>query len=118
MGQKGKTMKLRYNRKQYMDREQPEVTHQVYYEQFATPEVIALVKRHIGVDRIKASTDEWFNDIPLGRWDAISGYPGDVIAALNASNASTTREGRGWHSMSDLVCIVKAAARMIKEDRA
>lgn len=102
---------IEHNRRAYMANE---VDHQAYYAQYVTDEVLRMVGARIGEDRIKASTDRWFNDIPLPLWDGITGYPRDVIAALDASNASTTKDGVPWHSLSDLVCIAKAAARQIR----
>jgi hypothetical protein len=98
-------------RKQYMTNE---VSHDQYYGQpaFCTPEVKSLVARFIGIGQIVKSTDPHFNDIPLLRWDAlhtnIIGLVGKAIAEAN---------GTGGISLSDTVCIAKAAARQLKEAR-
>lgn len=59
-------------RQQYMDNSKE--LHHAYWLQFATPETFSLVRSSIGVDRIKASTDPYMNDIPLARWDALNQY--------------------------------------------
>lgn len=106
------TLDLDFNRAAYMS---GKVDHQTYYVQYVTDEVLSLVKYSIGEDAIKFSTDPYFNDIPLYRWDvAGTRMPLNVVLALNASNASTTRGGVAGHSKSDLVCILKAAARTIR----
>lgn len=101
-------------RKQYMQnhsRQHDEhgsgqVAHNEYYAQFVNDDVLRIVKRSIGEDVIKASTDEHFNDIPLSRWD---GTHGVAYATKEMRDAA----GEGW-SMSTNVCILKAAARQIR----
>lgn len=106
------TLTLQHNRRAYMARE---VDHQTYYAQFVTPEVERMVRNYIGEDKIKASADPHFNDISLGLWDNVGRLlRGDVLRLLDWSNASTTKDETPWHSLSDLVCIVKAAARKIR----
>lgn len=97
-----------YTRKQYMAKE---VTHQEYYEQFGQ-HLIALVANWVGEDRIKASTDESFNDIPLSIWDAMAPNVRQIVGRSIAD-----ANGTGGISLSDCVCAAKAAARMIREDR-
>jgi hypothetical protein len=85
-----------------------EATHDAYYGQFVTDAVVGLVRRWIGEKRIRASTDPNFNDIPLAQWDALHT---DVISLCGAA----IREAQGHGaSLSDCVCIAKAAARKIK----
>ena len=51
-----------------------ECTHNEYYAQFVNAAVLMRVSRMIGLDKINASKDEHFNDIPLplerltGQW--------------------------------------------------
>jgi hypothetical protein len=93
---------ITFTRKQYMNNE---CTHEQYYAQFATPEVVSQVKSQIGEAAIKASTDPHFNDIPLRKWDnlGISVYKSDMEAAGD------------YLTLAGKVCIAKAAARIIKD---
>lgn len=86
--------------------------HHAYWLQFATPRTFALVENVIGKERIKASTDPHFNDIPLAIWDRC-----DIISTANKA-ALVAADGCGgkkfrW-SMSSNVCIAKACAKEIK----
>jgi len=93
-------------RKQYINEE---ATHKEYYGQFA-PSLVRLVGDVIGREKIQASTDEYFNDIPLKRWDALQG---SVMAICGAAIAEASG---GGVSLSDCVSAAKAAARLIRED--
>ncbi len=96
------------NRKQYMD---GEIDHNQYYEQFVTNEVLFTVANSIGVKNIKESKDPHFNDIPLSKWDMLKGsIPMGKVAESNAS----TNGGVKAYSLSDVVSLAKAAARIIK----
>ena len=102
-------------RKQYMNKE---FTHAEYYAQFVDDSLKAYVADAIGKDKIKKSTDPYFNDIDLIQWDRLHG----VIRmhcgkSLSESNSSTCAPGsRGGVSLSDTVCVAKAAARQIREE--
>jgi hypothetical protein len=116
---------IKYTRKEYMA---GEVSHNDYEAQFVNAEVINYVLRGIGRDRILASKDEHFNDIPLAKWDALCGvsffgsqmngspsFPNAFLVGL--ANLTTYAEGKsyGAHvSCGDGVCLLKAAARAIK----
>lgn len=92
-------------RKEYLD---GKVSHDDYYNQFVTKEVIEIVKRDLGVDTIKASNDPHFNDIPLKLWDRyyqLNSFPG-----INEK----LKQAGDFPSNAGIVCIAKAAARMIK----
>lgn len=91
-------------RNQYMTNE---ATHKQYYEQFVNQAVKNAVLQYIGKDKIMASTDEHLNDIPLRRWDAIS-LPELAVSMKDCGDYLTA---------SVQVCILKAAAKMIKEGR-
>ena len=88
------------------------VRHDDYYGQpaFCTPEVKSYVAKAIGIERILASPDPHFSDIPLERWDAL--HPAIVIMVGRAIREAN---GNGGIALSDTVCIAKAAARLIKE---
>ena len=80
--------------------------HRKYYAQFVSDATIRFVVSIIGADVIKASTDEYMNDIPLHRWDRMHGsLPLAVsLKSLGESN-----------SLSTTVCIAKEAARIFAE---
>lgn len=88
----------------------PEGSHRAYYAQFVTSDVRRLVARGIGVPTIRASTDRdrAFNDIPLRRWDAlVRQLPRAVVAQL--------KEAGDWLSLCTGVCILKEAARQLRD---
>lgn len=92
------------------------ISHDDYYGQFVTGAVIEAVKCSISETRIRRSQDPHFNDIPLGEWDDLAKcLPAKTWSAVAHSNASTTRGGVPNVSLSDKVCLVKAAARMIRD---
>ena len=90
-------------RKQYMD---GEATHREYNSQFVNRSVKWRVLQHIGEDKLRASTDEHLNDIPLKKWDQL----GSV-----GSRAQWDATG-DWPTMAGFVCIHKEAARQLIED--
>ena len=90
-------------RKQYLD---GECTHREYYGQFVTDRIKQTVARHIGLDKLKESTDEHFNDIPLQRWDCCL-IPGTVAGWLRKAGDV------GGESLADRVCVAKEAGRQL-----
>lgn len=96
-----------YTRQQYMANE---VTHQEYYGQFCSNSVIRLVTDRIGMDQILRSTNPHFNDIPLNQWD-------NLEPVIRMMVGSTLQKLNGQVSLSDCVCVAKAAARIIKENQ-
>ena len=82
------------------------VSHREWYAQFVTNETKDRISRIIGKDRIKASTDPHFNDIPLREWDAIVHTYGVT---------KRIREAGDYPTLSNGVCILKEAARQIRE---
>lgn len=95
------------SRKDYMA---GKVCHDVYYGQFCNEGVKSAVLHSIGKARIKRSADKHFNDIPLVMWDSMAGA---IKSACGRQIAEAN--GTGGISMSDCVCVAKAAARIIKE---
>lgn len=94
------------------DRAANTALHRKYYGQFVTPAVIDTVVRFIGRDVILNSTnkDGCFNDIPLLRWDKLSGLIGAMC------NGHIRRcNGSGGVSLSDHVCVAKEAAKQWRE---
>jgi len=91
------------------------VSHETYYGQFVTPEVIDLVRTQIGEKAIRSSKDPHFNDISLSKWDWLSQ---SIIHLVGPQIAEANRPSPGAKtgiSLSDTVCVAKAAARMIRE---
>lgn len=95
-----------FTRSQYLNKE---VTHNEYYAQFVTEGVINIVTRCIGKEAIINSTDEYYNDIPLKRWNALHS-----IILHTVGSAIAKASGTGGVSLSDTVCVAKAAAQQIK----
>jgi hypothetical protein len=95
-------------REEYLNSDSP-TAHQEYYSQFVTDATRSLVVSWIGLDKILASKDEYFNDIPLARWDSL-------CALLPPGTAQRLRERGDYLTLADAVCICKCAARMIREE--
>ena len=86
--------------------------HRAYYAQFVTPAHFARLKRRAGlIDRIKSSQDPYFNDIELTLWDTMA-------APVPAESASLMRECGDYPTLGGAVCILKEAARQIREGSA
>lgn len=109
------------------------ISHEDYYSQFVTPAILETVAKSIGRDRIKASTDPHFNDIPLHLWDRVSGWSTLPTVEKCPCCGQSRRVQRGGSenlktfdaleliraagegvSASTITCILKAAARQIK----
>lgn len=93
-------------RKDYLD---AKASHDDYYAQFVTPSVIALVGSYIGFHVVRTSQDPHFNDIPLKNWDAMAPALWNLVPSQALKDAGEIR------SLGTAVCILKAAARIIKE---
>lgn len=99
-----------YTRTQYLADSYAEgvTAHRRYYGQFVTPDTIRVVVARIGSDKILASTDPHFNDIPLRLWDAL-------VPRLPGS-AGFKRAG-DYYTLANGVCLAKEAARQYVESR-
>lgn len=115
-------MTVKYTRKQYMANE---CTFAEYYRQFVTPSLVEHVANAIGKERILRSTDPHLNDISLKEWDMLSGClhpsgrpfnPRHTFVFQVCGRALGEANGSGGVSPSDLVCVLKSAARVIKEE--
>lgn len=82
-----------------------------YYGQFVTPYVLEVVREHIGEDRIKASKDTHFNDIPLKLWDRLVPFVWHGVASKNEELNGTRAV-----SVCECVCTLKTAAHNIRND--
>ena len=94
-------------RKQYMNHE---CTYSEYYAQFGQ-HLVDSVGSSIGVERIKQSTDEHLNDIPLKEWDSLA-----ELVRLTVGRKLAEANGTGGISLSDCVCAAKSAAHIIRGD--
>lgn len=86
--------------------EDPDI-HDKYFGQFVVPSVKEYVRRTIGERILRSQDPKNFNDIPLRVWDSMHGV---IVTICNAK--VTEAQGYGM-SLSDSVCIAKAAARRI-----
>lgn len=90
------------------DRIKGAAAHREYYAQFVTPTVHALVVHYIGEPDILASVDEHMNDIQLIRWD-------ELVPMLGNAVANSLKEMGDYLTLGTGVCILKEAAKQIKE---
>lgn len=101
-------MKTYYTRAEYMKDSQTDgaAAHRRYFGQFVTTGTKHWVLSAIGLDRLKASTDPHFNDIPLALWDKLTPQlPG---------SAGFAKAG-DYYTLANGVCLAKEAARQIIE---
>jgi len=95
-----------YTRQDYLANK---CTHQQYYGQFVGQPEREAVKVKFG-SRLFTSTDSSFNDIGLSAWDALAQF---------SPRRSIWRQGLqaagDWLSLAGMVCILKEAARQVKE---
>lgn len=85
-------------------------THREYYSQFVTERLKEKLLARMPEKRLRDSQCEHYNDIPLHLWDRIS---------LIATSADTElRELGDFPTLAGRVCILKEAAKQIKEGKA
>jgi len=95
-------------RKEYLDAEDQRKAHRQYYGQFVTEQHKSLVLNRIAdIQKLKASKDSSFNDIPLVLWDR--------IAAQSICPSERMRSVGDFPTLSGGVCILKEAARQLIE---
>ena len=82
--------------------------HRRYYGQFVDQRTIDYVVRAIGADRLLASTDPHFNDIPLLEWDNL---------VFRLPLAASLRDAGDYMTLGNGVCIAKEAARRFVESQ-
>lgn len=95
-----------FTRSQYLNKE---CSHREYYAQFVTD----YIKREIAfgmMDDILKSEDFYFNDVSLHRWDK------RAYIVNTRSTHNKMKECNDTLSLNGIVCILKEAARQIKED--
>jgi hypothetical protein len=93
-------------RKKYLSHE---ITHRDYYSQFVTNAIKSVVSRNIGKDRIKASSDEHFNDIPLSLWDGVARQ----IQRIPSNLKEEMSKAGDYCTLAGIVCIAKEAAKQL-----
>jgi hypothetical protein len=103
------------NRKEYMTN--PNGLHRAFYGQFVTPFIRRSVADSIGFDKLRASKDGHFNDIPLSRWDRLSESLQSVLSVPGEIEYPNRPEcaGKKFYSLCNGVCILKEAARQLLE---
>ena len=100
-----------FTRKDYME---GRCDHSTYYGQFVTESVRNRVAQEIGLERIKASKDPHFNDIPLGEWDRLIGWAGQRVLRPMFSDIPLSKYGEN-NSCCTHTCIAKEAARQLRD---
>ena len=99
-----------------------EISFAGYYSQFLDDKTEAEMFSQISLEELKKSKDEHLNDIPMRKWDAISGIvfrgsemiQGPRIRKEFADRIQLAQEGI---SAATLVCIYKQQARKTLNDR-
>ncbi len=94
-----------FTRKDYLSNK---CTRHEYYMQFAASNLKNILFMHIGEDRIKASKDASFNDIPLKLWDN--------LPMINYTTAEKMREAGDYPTLAGKVCIYKAIAEEVRDE--
>lgn len=101
------TTTQKFTRQDYLD---GKCTHREYYSQFVTNGIKNSVLSSFG-DELFSSKDEHFNDIKLTRWDMLANY------AVRGNGVSEKMKERGdYLTLAGSVCILKEAAKQIKEN--
>jgi len=93
-------------RQQYLN---GECSHREYHSQFVNESIIKLVEDGIGIKTILASTVPHLNDIPLKKWDALAEH----FKYMHLS--AKLKEAGDYLTLAGSVCILKEAAKQIKE---
>lgn len=95
-------------RKDYMSGSLTYETHSVYYSQFVTKSVLNLVREFLKGKTVNIKDDPHLNSIYLHLWDSLSVFlPDSSLRLLKEANE------KGGVSLSDRICVLKEAARMI-----
>lgn len=94
--------------------------HQEYYAQFATERVKAVVRGQFKIERLKeelANGDKYFNGCTeLKRWDCLSDIMKSAVGSLMTKINYPDKTGVVYWSLSEGVCVAKAAARVMCEE--
>lgn len=96
------------NRSDYMSGPSDFATHRAYYAQMVTEEVKLCVLATLGKERILHTRTDHMNEIPLREWDR-------AAAMCRATVLESMHQFGDRYSMAGAVCVVKEAARQIRE---
>ncbi len=97
------------------------VSFRDYYGQFVSDEIKNEVLSFFGKKVLLSSTDEHLNDIPLRKWDALTGFRfngSEMVSrptVLPTGLGAKLKESNEGLSASTLVCIYKEGARQVIE---
>lgn len=98
-----------YTREEYMkdSKTNGKAAHRKYFGQFVTAGTVATVVRAIGKEKLLASTNEHFNDIPLRLWDRLT---------PRLSGSEGFAKAGDYYTLANGVCLAKEAARQFVEN--
>lgn len=97
-----------FTRRDYLAASREQGSYHRYYSQFVTEHTVRVVVDVIGGERILASTDPHFNDIPLINWDVLPAvYDKDKLKLAG-----------DYITLAGKVSIMKTAARMWRDGEA
>lgn len=99
------TKQTTFSREDYLSKK---CSHREYYAQFVDAGVIERVKQLVGTSRVKSSSDEHFNDIPLAMWDGL-------LRPCPARIDKKMRQLGDYPTLAGLVCVAKEAAHQIAD---
>jgi hypothetical protein len=105
-----------YDRRMYMC--DNACDYHTYEQQFVNAQSMALVKRTFGMERLVASTDKHFNDIPLHEWDMLASVNLRAHDYIGMSQIMNYADGNYTPStsLSDRVCLLKESARRLVQN--
>ena len=100
----GKTVNKIITRKDYLDNENKDTSHEAYYAQFVTASLVQRVIGAFGKEKLIEGKNKSFNNIPLKKWDALSStMPNSVFTKM--------KECGDYLTLAGTICILKEAAR-------
>lgn len=94
-----------FTRQDYLNRI---CTHQQYFAQFVTDSIKNHVAETITIKRLLLSHDPYLNDIPLKKWDVMTG-----VFMYNKELKEQLQERGDFLTLANGVCILKEAARQV-----
>lgn len=98
-----------FTREDYLGRK---CSHRDFYGQYVNEFVLNVVRNCGYLKQILASTDEHLNDVPLSMWDKLAN---SVSSYVGRRNVEFCGYKNATSSLSDCVCVLKEAARQLKE---
>ncbi len=96
-----------FTRNQYV---KGQCSHDEYYSQFITQELVNFLPKVISLETLSASRDkEFMNDIPLSKWDSVAKSFLSVKSLANKFKAYGDTP-----SLGGMVCLAKVIAKQIR----